>query len=211
MEITSVEKIKKNKDRLSVYIDGKFAFNISEEDFISLHLYEEAQITQETIEYIKNTVNVREAKAKAVKYLALRIRTEKEVREKLHRDGYDQDCIQKVIEELMAIGYINDKLYAQKYIFDRSKLKPLSKKMMRLELISRGVSDEIADEVLSDWKVDDSVVAARLLKSKFGKYDLSDEKILRKAYMFLTHRGFSGETIKAAIREMKVRIDDEKF
>lgn len=208
MEITSAEKSKKNKDRISVYIDGKFAFIISEEDYISLHLYEKTEISQETIEYIKNTINVRQAKAKAVKFLALRIRTEKEVRDKLHKEGYDQDCIQKVIDELLAMGYINDKLYAQKYIYDRSKLKPLSKKMMKLELISRGVSEETADEVLADWKVDDSVVAERLLKNKFGKYDLSDEKILRKAYMFLAHRGFSGETIKAAIRDMNSEIED---
>jgi len=199
LEITSIEKSKKNRDRLSVYIDGRFSFTISEEDYISLHLYEKKEITQETIDYIKETLNFREAKSKAVRYLSLKLRTEQEVWKKLQEDGYDQDCIEKVVNELKAIGYINNKLYAQKYVFDRSKLKPKAKKMIKRELIARGIDEETADEVLDDWKVEDSVVARSLLKRKFGKYDLRDKKILRKAYMFLLHRGFSMSTIREAM------------
>jgi regulatory protein len=209
LEITSVEKNKKNRDRLSVYIDGRFSFTISEEDYISLNLYEKSEISEETIQYIKDTLNFREAKAKAVRYLSLKLRTEKEVREKLLGEGYDPDCTEKVIDELKAIGYINNTLYAQKFIFDRSKLKPLSKRMMRLELLSRGIDEETADEVLAGWKVEDSVVAQSLLKRKFGKYDMSNEKTLRKAYMFLVHRGFSRETIKEALKSFDPDISGD--
>ena len=209
MKITSVEKNKKNKDRLSVFIDGRFSFTISEDDYLSLNLYDSSEITEETIEYIKETLNFREAKSKAVRFLSMKLRTEKEVYEKLINDGYDPDSTEKVIEELKAIGYINNKLYAQKYIYDRSKLKPLSKKMMRLELLSRGIPEETADEVLEDWKVEDSVVAENLLKRKFGKYDMNDEKTLRKAFMFLVHRGFSRDTIKEVLKGFSTDISAE--
>lgn len=199
MVITSVEKSRKNSNRLSVYIDGKFSFTISEEDYLSMNLYEKTEITEETIDYIKNTLNFREAKSKAVHYLSLKLRTEQEVSKRLKEYGYDNECIEKVITELKAIGYINNKLYAQKYVFDRSKLKPLSKQMMKKELIARGISEETADEVLEDWKVEDSVVARSLLKRKFGKYDMRDKKIIRKATMFLLHRGFSMSTIREAL------------
>ena len=202
MKITSVEKSKKNQKRLSVYIDGKFSFTISEDDFISMNLYENPELTQDRIDYIKNTLNFREAKSTAVKYLSSRLRTEKEVSFKLHNEGYDSVCIEDVIEELKALGYINNKLYAQKYVYDRSKLKPLSKKLMKQELLSRGIQEEITDEVLEDWKVEDTNVAASLLKRKFGKYDLSDEKIIKKVYMFLMHRGFSLDTIREALRDV---------
>lgn len=200
MEITSVEKGKKNKDRLSIFIDGKFSFTISENDYISMNLYDNPTITEETIDYIKNTLNFREAKSLAVRYLSMKLRTEKEVRVKLQDVGYDSLCTEQVIDELKAIGYINNKLYAQKYVFDRSKLKPLSKKLMKQELRARGIPEEIADEVLDDWKVEDNVIAESLLKRKFGKYDLTDEKILKKAYMFLLHRGFSHDIIKEALQ-----------
>ncbi len=202
MEITSVEKNRKNKGRLSVFIDGKFSFTISEEDYISMNLYEHTVISEETVEYIKNTLNFRDAKSLAVRYLSMKLRTEKEVRVKLLEEGFDAACAEQVVEELKAIGYINNKLYAQKYVFDRSKLKPLSKRLMKQELLMKGIPEDIADEVLEDWKVEDLVVAESLLKRKFGKYDLTDEKIYKKAYMFLMHRGFSHDTIREALRSV---------
>ncbi|HEX2944552.1 MAG TPA: regulatory protein RecX [Clostridia bacterium] len=211
MKITSAEKNKKYKDKLSIYVDGKFSFTISEEDYISLNLYEEQELTQETIDYIKNTLNYHEAKSRAVRYLSMKLRTEKEVRDKLSDEGYDDDCADKVVNELKAIGYINNQLYAQKYIFDRSKLKPISKRLMKKELVFRGISEETADEVLQDWKVEDSSVAESLLKRKFGKYDLNDKKILKKAMMFLTHRGFSSDTIREALRDYTADASDNDF
>lgn len=202
MKITAVEKSKKNKDRLSIYIDGKFSFTISEDDYISMNLYDNPVLTEDTIDYIKNTLNFREAKSLAVRYLSMKLRTEKEVRVKLQDEGYDSVCIEQVIEELKSIGYINNKLYAQKYVFDRSKLKPLSKKLMKQELQAKGIPGDVADEVLDDWKVEDIVVVESLLKKKFGKYDLTDEKILKKAYMFLLHRGFSHDTIREALHSV---------
>ena len=205
MKITSVEKNKKSRNKLpvySVYIDGKFSFPISEDDYISMNLYENSELTEDKVDYIKNTLNFRRAKSAAVKYLSARLRTENEVRTKLRNEGYDAACEDRVVEELKAIGYINNKLYAQKYVYDRSKLKPLSKRLMKYELLNRGIPEEIADEVLSDWKVEDINVAGSLLKRKFGKYDLSDDKTARKAYMFLMHRGFSNETIREAINSV---------
>ncbi|MGE5614222.1 MAG: regulatory protein RecX [Bacillota bacterium] len=202
MKITSIEKNKKNRDMLSVYIDGKFAFTISESNFLSMNLYDDLDLSEEKIDYIKNTLNFLEAKDKAIRFLTMKLRTEKEVRDKLRESGYDNNCIEMVINELKAIGYINNKLYAQKYIYDRAKLKPQSKKMMKRQLLLKGISEDIADEVLKDWKVDDLTVARSLVKRKFGKYEMSDEKVRRKAQSFLIYRGFSTGTIKEALRDL---------
>lgn len=207
LKITSIEKYKKNKDMLSVYIDGKFAFTISESNFLSLNLYEDQDLSEETIVYIKNTLNFLEAKAKAVRFLTTKLRTEKEIRDKLHENGYDNECAEMVLNELKAIGYINDKLYAQKYVYDRTKLKPQSKKLMKRQLLLKGISEDIADEVLMDWKVDDFTVAKSLAKRRFGKYDMNDDRIRRKAQSFLMYRGFSISTINEVIRDM-VEDDD---
>jgi SOS response regulatory protein OraA/RecX len=40
------------------------------------------------------------------------------------------------------------------------------------------------------------------VKRKFGKYGLKDEKIVRKAYLLLKHRGFSHETIMQTIGKL---------
>ena len=206
MMITSVKRNKKNKDRLSVFVDDEFAFSISEDDYLSLNLYEKSEIAEETIEYIKNTVNFNEAKARAVRYLSLQIRTEKEVRDKLESEAITR---MHIVSRAQSNRYINNELYAQKYVYDRSKLSPMSKRMMKLKLMSKGIPEETADEVLADWKAEDTDVARNLVRKKFGKYDLKDEKIIKKAYRFLAHRGFNRDTIREVLREFDAEPDGE--
>ncbi len=205
MEITDIERSKKH-DRVSVYIDGSYSFSVSEEDYLSLGLYENREISQDEIEYIKNKVNLNSAKYAAVKYLALKLRTSKEVERKLEEKGYDKESISFAIEELTSMGYINDRIYAQKFIHERIKLKPKSKKMLEIELKRKGIQQELIEEALDEMEVDEETVAESLLRRKFGKYDLRDEKILRKAYSFLMHRGFSYSLIEGVIRKV---IDDK--
>lgn len=202
MEITAVERHKKNKNALLIFIDGKYSFTVSEEDYYRLNLYEKKQITEDELQYIQDEVLFRTAKATAIKYLSLKLRSEGEVRQKLEFEGYKRHVVDKVIEELIALGYINDVIYAQKYIYDRSKLKPVSKKLLKQELINKGISDDIVAEVLDGWKMDDGIVAEALIKKKFGKYDLKDEKIIKKVISFLKHRGFEMEVIEQALNKI---------
>jgi len=200
MHITSVEGSKKNKDKLLIYVDNNFSFSISEEEYVALNLYEDKDITEEEYNHIKYNIYYRSAKCIAVKYLSLKIRTEAKVVEKLVSEAFDEGTIADVIDELKSIGYLNDRIYAQKFLYDRSKLKPKAKKLLRLELLSKGVSEEVADEVLNDWEIDESVIIENLIKRKFGKYDLTDVKVFKKAFSFLQHRGFSYDLIAEAMR-----------
>lgn len=204
MVISSIERSKKNKGTMLFYVDGEYAFSISEEDYLTMNLYEKKDITHEEINYIKSTINFSRAKFTAVKYLSLKVRSEFEVRAKLEIEGFSEEVIIVAINELKAIGYINDQMYAQKYIFDRSKLNPKAKKMLRYELEKKGVSGDIIDEALENLTLDDSVLAESLIKKKFGKYDMSDEKILRKIYSFLQHRGFGYGIIREIVNRIKI-------
>jgi regulatory protein len=207
MKITSIERNKKGKNRLLVCIDDQYGFTVTEEDFIRLNLYDKQDISQEEIDYIRKDLNYNAAKSISIRFMALKLRCEHEVRFKLNAEGYDPDVIDRVISELKSMGYINDKIYTQKYIYDRSKLKPKSKRLLKLELKNIGITEEIIDEVLNDWQIEEDLVAASLVRKKFGKYDLNDEKVIKKAYSFLLHRGFSYDLIKEVINSVR---DDSK-
>lgn len=202
MEITLIEKDKAHKDKLLIYIDGEYNFTISEEDYIRLSLHEKKEITMDEIKCIKKTVSFNSAKLDAVKYISYRLRTEKDVSSKLKKMNYGSDIVEKVLEDLKSLGYINDILYVQKYVFDRSKLKPRSKKMLKYELLSKGICETDIDQILMEWEVDDSVVIEGLIKRRFGKYDINDEIIKKKIYSFLNHRGFEYEQIKSVINKI---------
>jgi regulatory protein len=203
MFITSFEKNRKNKDMISVFIDSQYAFSLPEEEYIRLRLYEKNEITEDDLAYIKKEVLHRSARAKAVKYLSLKLLSEKELFNKLQSKGFDEDIVRSVIDDLKALGYINDKIYAQKFVFERSKLKPKSKKMLKLELSSRGISDDIIDEVMDNFEYDEATIIERLIRKKFGKYDLFDPKIEIKVMSFLMHRGFSMDMVRQGLSNLR--------
>ncbi len=203
MVITSFEKNKKNKDMVSVFIDSQYAFSMPEEEYLRLGLYEKNEISDEELYYIRKEVLLKNARSKAIKYISLKLLSEKELFIKLESKGFDEETIRNVIDDLKAIGYVNDKIYAQKFVFERSKLKPKSKKMLRMELSNRGITDDIIDEVLENFEYDEVTIIERLVRKKFGKYDLSDPKVEIKVISFLMHRGFCLEMIKKCLYNIK--------
>ncbi|NTV90003.1 MAG: regulatory protein RecX, partial [Clostridiales bacterium] len=62
-------------------------------------------------------------------------------------------------------------------------------------------ADEI-DEALDDIIIDEVEIAEKLTRKKYGKYDLSDETISNKAYLFLKHRGYDRSIIEEVFRRL---------
>lgn len=203
MRITSAIKQKNNPNMIQIYIDYSYAFSIPEEEYLRLNLYEKEEIDLEEIKFIREEVNVKFAKQRALRMLATRYRTEYEIKEKLLDLGFDYEFVAEAILQLKSMGYINDRLFATKYISDRLKLKPRSKKALCFELSKKGVSSDIIEQVIDEFEIDESVIAYRLARKKYGKYNIDDSKIQRRIVSFLSHKGFSFTIIKGVLEQMK--------
>ena len=142
-----------------IYIDNSYSFSVNEEDYFKLSLYEQREMSQEELDMIKKAANFTMAKTRALVYLSFKIRTAKEIENKLLKEGYNFDTTTKVIKDLISDGYINDMLYVRKFIYDRNKLNPKSKKMLVYELKNKGIDDDLIAEGLTELKVDNILVA----------------------------------------------------
>lgn len=203
MIITSAEKQKNNPDMVSIYLDNKYAFSIPNEEYLRLNLYERSELTEEEVKNIREEINIRAATQNGIKMLYSKDRTEYEVRQNLIRKGFDEDTAEGAVMQLKSMGYINDRLYANKYISDRLKLKPKSKKALMYELQKKGIDREIIAEVIDEFEMDESLIAYRITKKKFSKYNIGDPAIQRRIVSFLTHRGFSHEIINDVVNQLK--------
>lgn len=203
MKITSFKKGNKVKGTLLVYIDGEYAFSILEEEYFSLGLYEEKEITKEEIEYIQKCILFKRAKSDALRYISFKKRTSRETALKLEYLGYDNSIVKDVIKELIDLNYLNDKEYAKIFLENRKRLKPKSKKMLLSELKNKGIKEDIINELLYLIEFDEYKIAKMLVRKKFIKLDTLDEKLIKKIYYFLSSRGFSFELIQKIIREIK--------
>ena len=94
-----------------------------------------------------------DAYERAIKLLALREHTEKEIRIKLKERGFPADEIDKAIDRLLEEGSLSEKRFAESYIRARLRKNPEGRSILRMRLIEKGSPKSVADSVLADvWE-----------------------------------------------------------
>lgn len=202
MKITAAEKTKDGQ-MIRIFLDGRYAFSIPQEAYVTGFLYEREEIFPAEVESIKNTVLVQNAREKAVRLLTSKDRTEHELVERLRAEGFDQDVARMAVDGLKSIGYVDDSRFILKYASDRMKNRALSKKALSYELAQKGIETALITEVLADFEQNDEEVALRAARKKFGKYDIKAGEMEKKVMGFLAHRGFSIETAKSVLKRLE--------
>jgi regulatory protein len=196
-------KQKNNPEMLRLYINDEYAFSIPEDEYFRLNLYEHKELTQDDVDTIREEAVIKLAKRNGIRLLSARDRSEHEVRDRLILQGFDEDVAEAAVLQLKAMGYINDSLFARKYVSDRLKLKPMSKKALAVELQKKGIEKGLIEEVLGECELDEPSIAYRLVKKKYGKYDAADPRVQQKIYSYLAYRGYSGDIIQDVLQQMQ--------
>ena len=101
-------------------------------------------------------------------------------------------------------SYINDEIYAERFIRTNIKLSNKSSRFIFHELMLKGVDEETAIKALSKFEINDSQRALTLLQKKFSSIQNKDVqyKDIVKMKRFLYNKGFDSEIIKCAIEKM---------
>lgn len=210
MQITNIEPQKKHKNRSSVYIDGSFAFGLSDFDVLRFHLTIGKNVSEEELLQIRNEVLVQDAKQYALRLLDRHTYTEKAMERKLIERGSDPETIQAVLLFLKEYQYINDEQYARQYVESALRTGKSGERKIRYDLSQKGISRDVIDLILAeknDENFDESEVVLPLLEKKL-KDDFSFSNLM-KAKRYCLSRGFSSEAIDSAVR--KLRIADGEF
>ena len=132
---------------------------------------------------------------KALDLLSRREHSSKEIREKLLLRFDDNIIINSVITKLEENNLINNTRFAEAYVSSR-KRKGFGPKKITFELLSKGVSESVANRIIDEeggWKR-----AAKLAFTKKFKNGLSsDVKNSLKQKSFLKNRGFGFKEIES--------------
>ncbi len=120
--------------------------------------------------------------------------TEKKLREKLSRKGYDEDEVDFAVKYAKKVGYLNEERYLANAVYGIANSKLYGKRRLVAELYSKGFKREDIANIDFDEIDFVSNCAKRIEKIK-NRY--SDG---RKLYAALMRYGFSPSEIKDAIR-----------
>lgn len=206
MIITAIEKQKNNSQRYSIYIDNNFAFGLDDFDVLSFRLKEGQELDEESYNEITSQAFYSKARDKAIRLLGFRARTQKEIKDKLIKEEYPLETIERVISFLKEYNYINDLSYAKAFIKEKFRLKGYGAKRLSYELSLKGIDNEtisIALEELTENEIiDEYEMAISLVRKKLKGENEVDDKLKQRVFGYLARRGYSFDTIKKAFNEV---------
>lgn len=200
MKITSIESQKKRPGRVNVYLDGEFAFGISDKLLVDFDLYKGKELSQSELENIKGGENVGKAMDKAYRFLSFRPRSEKEMRDKLS-EKFEQETVDEAIGKLKSYNFINDEEFARMWVNSRQSGR--SAKALAFELKRKGLEKSVIDGALSDVDKESELESAlELVRSKSKYQGLEKQEAYQKIGGFLARRGYNYDIIKKVIEEV---------
>lgn len=208
MKITKIEAQKRKLDRVNIYIDDQFAFGLTDTLRYKYDLSSGKEVTQEFIDDILNAEEQNKVINHALKLLSYRQRSEKEIYDKLKEKGYDLDKIDNAIQYCIERNYINDKVFAETFIRDKMNINKLGSQRIKYELIGKGVSKDIIDQVLTpDYDVE-LEMAMELALKKMPSYKNDDyNAIYRKLGGYLQRRGYSFDIVRQVMNKVVDKDD----
>jgi len=196
--ITALKFQKRNKNRVNVYLDEHYSFSLT--SHLAVPLRRGQALSDKEIAYLKEQDEFYRVYERATKFIAHRPRSEAEVRRRMERQGVAPDLIEQVVEQLAAVGLINDAEFAQLWVENRETFRPRSRRMLRYELQQKGLDKETIVQALE--QVDEQESARRLALQQGRRLSHLERTIFHKKLMgYLTRRGYSYELAHCAVRE----------
>jgi len=195
MIITAIKQQVKRAGRYSVYVDGKFAFGLSEAALLESRLASGQEINAEQFKKLKKDAGLDKAYGNALRYVVMRPRSEWELHDYFRRKDIDEDAAAQITDRLRNLDLLNDVAFARAWVSNRRLLKTMSKRKLILELKQKHVSEDIIREVLEEDTTDEKDAIKKLIEKKRNHYP-DDQKLLQ----YLARQGFRYEDIKSALQ-----------
>jgi regulatory protein len=139
----------------------------------------------------------RTLKSQAIRLLARREYSRRELEEKLAAKGADQNELCLMLDELTSLGFLSDERYAQAVA--KQKAGRYSRRSIAGGLKAKGVGPDAIDLALSEADGSDESTLLALWKRRFGRVP-ADEREKARQVRFLQSRGFALSAILKLLR-----------
>ncbi len=194
MKISDIQAQVKTKGRYSVFVDGRFAFGLSELGLINSGVKVGQEVNEARLSELKKMSATDKLYNMTLNLIARRPRSHKELQDYLRRKTDDEQEQRQILN--MLSNLIDDKDFARRWTENRRLLKPISKRKLSLELRTKGISDQIINEVLGADEINEIDVLRELIvkKRKTTRYQDS-----QKLMQYLSRQGFNYQDIKEAL------------
>lgn len=203
--ITKIEE-QKNKNRVNIFVDDSFFCGLEKETAVIFGLKLNKEVDEKELEQAVIKSEEKRSFEKAISLIEKKMNTKKELKDKLLKRGFSEDCIKSTINRLEEYHYIDDDLYAKLFIEQNPNL---SKKMISNKLIQKGINKEIIEKNLLCIDNETEYENCMALAKKFLKTSKIENFNDKQKFMAkLVRRGFSFDIIKKVMSNLNYEIDE---
>lgn len=213
MKITALKMQVRDKDRVNVFIDGKYRFSLDIIQVAELGIKNGAEYTEEELVELENESQFGKLYTRSLEYALIRPRSQREMRDYLYRKtrdsrtktgdikkGVSKELTERVFNRLFEKGYIDDMKFASFWVENRNVRKGSSMRKLQMELHGKGVDAAIVEQVLASTERADTDELQKIIAKKASRYD-----DVQKLTAYLVRQGFRYDDVK----EVLSRSDDE--
>lgn len=207
MEITSYKKIKSNL--YEVEIDYKEKYKIYDDLILKYELLIYKDIDKNKLERLLKENEMIDAYFKGLKYIGIKMRTEKELREYFKKRELSDISIDYAIKRLIDDGYLNNEKYTEFYIKDAVNLSSNGPRKIEDNLKKLGIPSNLISKYLDI--VNNEVWLNRIEKiiDKKAKSNKNSAAIFKnKTYTYLLTLGYTPEQINSIIKNYVINTED---
>jgi regulatory protein len=209
-QISKISLQKKAKDRYNIFLDGKYAFPVSEKVLVDHKLKVGLDLDDGSIREIVQDENYEKIYNKVLNFLSYRSRTKHEVetrlREYLYKSGIDEKLTDefraKLIKSLDNQGLLDDSGFVRNYIQMVESLKiPPGRRKVEEFLYKKGVEREEIEWALQEYSQEAELCGAEQVVNKKLKIlkTKKDYRTRNKIWQFLARKGYSPDVINTVV------------
>lgn len=205
MKITDIKSLGDGY-KYNIFIEDKCIENVDYDFIVTFDLNAGKEINSDIAAILFNYEEFSAALKKAYNILSFRSHGKKELIKKLMSKNIEKQAAEYAAFYMVKKGYLNDENYAIE-LLEYYNGKGFGKNRIRTEMIKKGLSKEIIDEVLEDFENDYKKIR-EILQNRYSVQDLKDKKIKNRAVSYLLRQGYSYDEIFSQIRDYTEEYDE---
>ena len=195
MNVEKYELTKKNK--YNVYLSNGEILTLDARVITSNELLLKKELNRESYDKVISENKIYEMMDIAIKYISVRMRSIKEIKDYLSKKYEEVELSEKAIDKLINLGYLDDKKFTKAFIKDKIKFTSMGDYKIKLELERLGVSQDIIEEnisIIDEQELEDKMKKQidKMLKTN-KKYE--GNLLKNKIYTHLVSAGFTKEKV----------------
>lgn len=213
MKVSDLTIQKKNRDRYNLFVEGKFHVGVSANIVAKFGLYKGRDIDEDELRLLSESAIYERFYSRTASYLERGLSSEYQVRQYIRKVYYQKKdewigkdvqfelppMEDKIVEELLKYKIVDDRLFAEAFVRDRTKLRPRGKVVLIQELRGKGIDRELASEVVNELVRDESQLIKAALMKRYKVEQISRND--RKKIDFLRRRGFNWDQISQLLSD----------